>query len=45
VFREIHDHGLLERTFVDLDGDRVITRDEADDNEPAQAVRRGSRLT
>jgi ATP-binding cassette subfamily B protein len=45
VFREIHDHGLLERTFVDLDGDRVITRDEADDNEPAQAARRGSRLT
>jgi ABC-type multidrug transport system fused ATPase/permease subunit len=28
VYREIHDHGLVDRRFVDADGDHVIIRVE-----------------
>ncbi len=28
IYRSIHDHGLVDRTFVDLDGDQVLLPDE-----------------
>ena len=42
IYREIHDHGLVDRTFVDLDGDRVLLPDEH--RRPVAAEHR-SRLT
>jgi ATP-binding cassette subfamily B protein len=46
IFREIHDHGLLDRTFVDLDGDRYVERSEEDEDAlTASSATRRSRLT
>ena len=39
IYREIHDHGLVDRTFVDLDGDRVLTHVDEDDERAVAAPR------
>jgi ATP-binding cassette subfamily B protein len=40
VYRQIHEHGLIDRTYVDLDGDRVLTKVDDDD---ARALHTASR--
>jgi ATP-binding cassette subfamily B protein len=48
AYQRIHDHGLLDRTFVDLDGDRYVAPKEGagdgNGNGAAPAVRRGVSL-
>jgi energy-coupling factor transporter ATP-binding protein EcfA2 len=43
IYREIHEHGLVDRTFVDLDGDRVLTKVDEDDERAIAAAARERR--
>ena len=43
IYREIHEHGLVDRTFVDLDGDRVLTSVDEDDQRAISAAARERR--
>jgi ATP-binding cassette subfamily B protein len=40
VYRQIHEHGLIDRTYVDLDGDRVLTKLDDDDARAQHAASR-----
>jgi ABC-type multidrug transport system fused ATPase/permease subunit len=38
VYRQIHEHGLVDRTYVDLDGDRVLLGLDEDDRRALTAA-------